>query len=179
MQESKIKRRSALCRTSISRITYVVNRKTQLRRRRTNLWRLSDEPATRAQLRRPWPSPATGAGANSDFAYECQWSLDCQEIFTKGRGLKFELKECVDWNNEAVGGAVIDGCSKGSECPQHLMTIPNNSRILQRLVPEPPLSSIPLHIFPSFLTVLITLTTSPTSLPFSSLIPRCGLTVRF
>ena len=75
-----------------------------------------------------------------------------------------------------MGGAVIGGCSKGSECLQHLMTIPNNSLILQRLVPEPPLSSIPPHIFPSFLPTLITLTTSPISLPFPSLIPRCGLT---
>lgn len=90
----------------------------------------------------------------------------------KGRGLKFELKGCVDWNNKAVGGAVIGGCLKGSECLQHPMTIPNNSLILQRLVPEAPLSSISLRIFPSFLT----LTTSPISLLLSSLIPRCGLT---
>lgn len=93
----------------------------------------------------------------------------------KGRGLKFELKECVDRNNEAVGGAVIGGCSKGSECLQHLMTIPNNNPILQRLVPELPLSSIPSRIFPSFLTTIINLTTSPISLLFSSLISRCGL----
>ena len=33
--------------------------------------------------------------------------LSCQEICIKGRGLKFELKKCVDWNNEGVGGAVI------------------------------------------------------------------------
>ena len=66
----------------------------------------------------------------------------------KGRGLKFELKECVYWDNKAVGGAVIGGCLKGSECLQHPMTIPNNSLILRRHVPEPPLSSISLHIFP-------------------------------
>ena len=94
----------------------------------------------------------------------------------KGQGLKFELKECADWNNKAVGGAVIGGCLKGSECLQHPMTIPNNSLILRRHVPEPPLSSISLHIFPSFLTTLITLTPSPISLLLSSLIPRCGLT---
>lgn len=94
----------------------------------------------------------------------------------KGRGLKFELKECVDWNNKAVGGAVIGGCLKGFECLQHLMTIPINSLILQRLVPEPPLSSISLRIFPSFLTTLTTLTPSPISLLLFSLIPKCGLT---